>query len=95
MLDPSAVGSASLPRVIHAEFCYPIDVAAVALICGMFLLKETHGTLIWAEAGGGGRGAGPEGRLRDWLDDCRIGVDARRREPEPGATHDLGQWRRV
>lgn len=35
---------------IYAGLYYPIGVAAVSFIFGMFLLKETHGTLIWAEA---------------------------------------------
>ena len=34
---------------IYAGLYYPIAVAAVCFICGMFLLKETGGTLIWNE----------------------------------------------
>jgi MFS family permease len=34
---------------IYAGLCYPIAVAAMCLICGTILLKETHGTLIWNE----------------------------------------------
>ena len=36
---------------IYAGLYYPIGVAAVCFLFGMFLLKETHGTLIWEEAG--------------------------------------------
>jgi MFS family permease len=36
---------------IYAGLYYPIGVAAVSFIFGVFLLKETHGTLIWDEAG--------------------------------------------
>jgi MFS family permease len=36
---------------IYAGLYYPIGVAAVTFIVGSFLLKETHGTLIWEEAG--------------------------------------------
>src|SRR6202142_4664419 len=36
---------------IYAGLYYPIGVAAVTFIVGSFLLKETHGTLIWDEAG--------------------------------------------
>jgi hypothetical protein len=35
---------------IYAGLYYPMGVAAVTFIFGMFLLKETHGTLIWDEA---------------------------------------------
>ena len=35
---------------IYAGLYYPIAVAALTLIFGMVLLKETHGTLIWEEA---------------------------------------------
>jgi MFS family permease len=35
---------------IFAGLYYPIGVAALTFIFGMFLLKETHGTLIWNEA---------------------------------------------
>jgi MFS family permease len=35
---------------IYAGLYYPIGVAAVCFIFGVFLLKETHGTLIWDEA---------------------------------------------
>jgi hypothetical protein len=28
---------------------YPIGVAAICFVFGIFLLKETHGTLIWDE----------------------------------------------
>jgi MFS family permease len=34
---------------IYAGLFYPMGVAALTLICGTFLLKETHGTLIWNE----------------------------------------------
>jgi MFS family permease len=34
---------------IYAGLYYPMVVAAVTLIVGTFLLKETHGTLIWDE----------------------------------------------
>jgi MFS family permease len=37
---------------IYAGLYYPIGVAAVSFIFGVFLLKETHGTLIWDEAEG-------------------------------------------
>jgi MFS family permease len=36
---------------IYAGLYYPIGVAAITFIVGSFLLKETHGTLIWEEAG--------------------------------------------
>jgi len=36
---------------IYAGLYYPIGVAAVCFLFGIFLLKETHGTLIWEEAG--------------------------------------------
>jgi len=36
---------------IYAGLYYPIGVAAVCLVFGVFLLKETHGTLIWGEVG--------------------------------------------
>jgi len=35
---------------IYAGLYYPIGVAAITFIFGIFLLKETHGTLIWEEA---------------------------------------------
>jgi MFS family permease len=35
---------------IYAGLYYPIGVAAVTFVCGMALLRETHGTLIWQEA---------------------------------------------
>ena len=35
---------------IYAGLYYPMTVAAICFIFGMFLLKETHGTLIWEEA---------------------------------------------
>ncbi len=34
---------------IYAGLYYPMGVAAITFICGSFLLKETHGTLIWDE----------------------------------------------
>ena len=34
---------------IYAGLYYPIGVAAVTFVVGAFLLKETHGTLIWEE----------------------------------------------
>jgi MFS family permease len=37
---------------IYAGLYYPIGVAALTFVLGMFLLKETHGTLIWDEVGG-------------------------------------------
>jgi len=36
---------------IFAGLYYPIGVAAVCFLLGIFLLKETHGTLIWEEIG--------------------------------------------
>jgi MFS family permease len=38
---------------IYAGLYYPIAVAALTLVVGMIFLKETHGTLIWNEAGTG------------------------------------------
>jgi MFS family permease len=35
---------------IYAGLYYPIAVAAICFVFGIFLLKETHGTLIWEEA---------------------------------------------
>jgi len=35
---------------IYAGLYYPIIVAGITLVFGSFLLKETHGTRIWAEA---------------------------------------------
>ena len=34
---------------IYAGLYYPIGIAALCFVCGMVLLKETHGTLIWDE----------------------------------------------
>ena len=34
---------------IYAGLYYPMAVAALTLIVGLFLLPETHGTLIWEE----------------------------------------------
>jgi hypothetical protein len=34
---------------IYAGLYYPMIVAAVTLVAGSLLLKETHGTLIWNE----------------------------------------------
>jgi hypothetical protein len=34
---------------IYAGLYYPIAVAALCFVVGLFLLKETHGTLIWEE----------------------------------------------
>jgi len=34
---------------IYAGLYYPMGVAAVCFVCGIFLMKETHGTLIWNE----------------------------------------------
>jgi hypothetical protein len=34
---------------IYAGLYYPMGVAAVTFLVGVFLLKETHGTLIWEE----------------------------------------------
>jgi len=34
---------------IYAGLYYPIGVAAISFVCGVLFLKETHGTLIWAE----------------------------------------------
>jgi MFS family permease len=34
---------------IYAGLCYPMIVAAITLVTGSLLLKETHGTLIWDE----------------------------------------------
>jgi MFS family permease len=36
---------------IYAGLYYPMGVAALTLIVGVIFLKETHGTLIWGEAG--------------------------------------------
>lgn len=36
---------------IYAGLYYPIGVAALSFVFGVFFLKETHGTLIWNEAG--------------------------------------------
>jgi MFS family permease len=36
---------------IYAGLYYPIAVAAICFVLGIFLLKETHGTLIWDEVG--------------------------------------------
>ena len=36
---------------IYAGLYYPMIVAGITLICGTFLLKETHGTRIWDESG--------------------------------------------
>jgi hypothetical protein len=38
---------------IYAGLYYPIVVAALTFVVGMVFLKETHGTLIWNEAGTG------------------------------------------
>lgn len=38
---------------IYAGLYYPIAVAALTFVIGSLLLKETHGTLIWNEAGTG------------------------------------------
>jgi MFS family permease len=35
---------------IYAGLYYPIAVASLCFICGVFWLKETHNTLIWSEA---------------------------------------------
>jgi hypothetical protein len=37
---------------IYAGLYYPIAVAAICFVLGIFLLKETHGTLIWDEVEG-------------------------------------------
>ncbi len=34
---------------IYAGLYYPIGVAAITFVVGSFLLKETHGTLLWKE----------------------------------------------
>jgi hypothetical protein len=34
---------------IYAGLYYPMIVAAITLVTGSLLLKETHGTLIWDE----------------------------------------------
>ena len=36
---------------IYAGLYYPMIVAGVTLLCGMVLLRETHGTRIWEETG--------------------------------------------
>jgi MFS family permease len=36
---------------IYAGLYYPIGVATLTFVCGTIFLKETHGTLIWGEAG--------------------------------------------
>ena len=36
---------------IYAGLYYPMGVAALTFVVGVFLLKETHGTLIWEEVG--------------------------------------------
>jgi hypothetical protein len=38
---------------IYAGLYYPIAVAALTFVMGTIFLKETHGTLIWNEAGTG------------------------------------------
>jgi MFS family permease len=40
---------------IYAGLYYPMGVAALCFVVGMLFLKETHGTLIWAEVGGPGK----------------------------------------
>lgn len=35
------------PGNIYAGLYYPMIVAAITLVAGSLLLKETHGTLIW------------------------------------------------
>jgi MFS family permease len=37
---------------IYAGLYYPMIIASITFICGCFLLKETHGTLIWNEVVG-------------------------------------------
>ena len=37
---------------IYAGLYYPMAVAALTFVVGVFLLKETHGTLIWEEVAG-------------------------------------------
>jgi MFS family permease len=37
---------------IYAGLYYPIAIAAICFVCGVFWLKETHNTLIWDEAAG-------------------------------------------
>ncbi len=37
---------------IYAGLYYPMGVATLTFLVGVFLLKETHGTLIWDEVGG-------------------------------------------
>jgi len=48
------IGLCATTGNIYAGLYYPIGIAALTFIFGMFLLKETHGTLIWEEAGVGG-----------------------------------------
>jgi MFS family permease len=44
---------------IFAGLYYPIGVAALTFVFGMFLLKESHGTLIWDEVAESAEIAGP------------------------------------
>jgi MFS family permease len=37
---------------IYAGLYYPMGVASLTFLFGIFMLKETHGTLIWNEVGG-------------------------------------------
>ena len=49
LLPVIGLGLCAATGNIYAGLYYPIGVAAVSFVLGMFLLKETHGTLIWDE----------------------------------------------
>jgi MFS family permease len=51
MLPLIGLGLCATTGNIYAGLYYPIGVAAMTFVCGMIFLKETHGTLIWGEAG--------------------------------------------
>jgi MFS family permease len=49
LLPVIGLGLCAATGNIYAGLYYPIGVAAVSFVLGIFLLKETHGTLIWSE----------------------------------------------
>jgi MFS family permease len=49
LLPLIGLGMCAATGNIYAGLYYPIAVAALCFVCGIFLLKETHGTLIWDE----------------------------------------------
>lgn len=53
MLPLIGLGLCASTGNIYAGLYYPMGVAALSLIFGVFLLKETHGTLIWDEVSRG------------------------------------------